>query len=306
MRISVSLTPGTERPVTASEIAAFGDHIEALGFHAIYLSDHYIAPHACFHSIAAATVIAAATTRVKVGFAAYQVPLRHPIAVAKKFAMLDALSEGRLIAGFAIGSTKPEFDALGVPFGERGAIMDDAMDAIQTLWTEDVASHAGPYFNFEDVHLAPKPVQRPHPPIWLGTWTAAPRAAARVARYADGWQASGAHSVIADLPEGRASVERACETIGRDPATIGSAYVNTLIHFAESYEKAWAEFITLAARNKHRDPELGFLGDTNFIIAKLQELAEAGMDEVSFGLGVDEHEKANIIAQELMPRFSDA
>jgi len=304
MRISVSMSPGTEKPVSATDITAYGRHIEALGFHAIYLSDHYIAPHACFHSVSAASVLAATTERIKIGFAAYQVPLRHPIQVAKKFAMLDALSDGRLIAGLAIGSTKPEFDAFGIPFEKRGAIMDDALDAIQKLWIEDTAAHNGPYFQFENVRISPKPVQQPHPPVWLGTWTAARHAADRVARHADGWQASGAHSAIADLAEGRASVTEACERIGRDPATVGSAYVNTLIHFAESYDKAWEEFVALSVRNKHRDRSLGFLGDTDFIVAKLQELEEAGMDEVSFGLGVHEHEKASIIAHELMPKFT--
>lgn len=301
MRFSVSMSPGVQTPISAGMIAEFGRHIETLGFHAIYLSDHYIAPYACFHSVSAASVLAATTERVRIGFAAYQVPLRHPIQIAKKFAMLDALSEGRLIAGFAIGSTKPEFDAFGVPFAERGAIMDDALSAIVNLWTEASAAHNGPYFQFENVTLQPKPVQRPTPPIWIGSWAAAPKAAERIVRIADGWQASGAHSVIAELPAGQATIDAACERAGRDPAEIGRAYVNTLIHFAESHDKAWAEFVALSPRNKNRPRDLGFFGDTEFIKGRLQALAEAGMEEVSFNLGVTEFAKATVIAEELMP-----
>ncbi|HAA90935.1 MAG TPA: hypothetical protein DCE33_00725 [Rhodospirillaceae bacterium] len=218
--------------------------------------------------------------------------------------MLDALSEGRLIAGFAIGSTKPEFDAFGIPFSERGTIMDEAMEAIRILWTDERACHAGHRFRFEDVTLMPKPVQQPCPPIWIGSWAAAPKAADRIVRYADGWQASGAHSVIAELPAGQSAIDAACEKAGRDPAEIGRAYVNTLIHFAESHDKAWEEFVALSPRNRNRPRDLGFFGDTNFIKDRLQALQEVGMEEVSFNLGVTEIEKAKIIAHELMADFA--
>jgi probable F420-dependent oxidoreductase len=300
MRYGVTLTPGTERAVTADEIAGFARHVESLGFGAIYLSDHTIAPYACFHSVAAANIIAGATERMTIGFSAYQVPLRHPIAVAKEFAMLDALSNGRLLAGFAVGSWKPEFDAYGIPFEQRGRIMDDALAAIKTLWTEDEARHDGPYFRFDSVRLIPKPVQQPHPPIWIGSWAASPRAADRIARLSDGWQASGNHSPIEALPQAQAAIDAACERIGRDPATVGRAYVNTQIHFAETADKAWDEFVALSVRNRDRDRNLGFIGDTAFIKERLAALAEAGMQEVTFNLGVDERDKATVIANELI------
>ena len=99
MKFSISLTSGTDRPISAKEITAFAQEAETLGYHALYITDHYYHNHPNFHSISAAAVLCAATERVKLGFSAYQVPLRHPIAVAKKFTMLDALSEGRTQAG---------------------------------------------------------------------------------------------------------------------------------------------------------------------------------------------------------------
>ena len=143
MRMSLTLRPLDGRPVPARDIAAFSVQAEERGFHAIYLTDHLYYPSPNLHSVSAAAVVATATETIRVGFAAYQAPLRHPIAAAKELASLDILSDGRLIAGLAAGSYGPEFAAMGVPFDRRGAMLEEAIEAIKRLWTEDDVSFFG-------------------------------------------------------------------------------------------------------------------------------------------------------------------
>jgi probable F420-dependent oxidoreductase len=303
MKFSISMSSGTDRPISAADIAAYGVMAEKLGYHAVYMTDHYYHLHANYHSLGAAAVIAAATNTIKIGFSAYQAPLRHPVAAAKELAHLDALCSGRLIAGLAAGSYKDEFDAFGLPFKKRGAMLGESLEIYKLLWTQDNVSFDGEFWTFENVTIAPKPVQNPFPPIWIGTWTAAPRAARRVAEHASGWQASGLHTSVADLSEGWTYIEKACDEIGRNPAEIGRAYVNGVIHFAETEDKAWSEFTRHSNRNRERD--LCFMGNSDDIADRIEALRHAGVQEVSFLLGVDAVSSIETIATEIMPRFSE-
>ena len=132
--------------------------------------------------------------------------------IAKALASLDVVSGGRVIAGFAGGYVEPEFRALGVDFHRRGAITDDSLRAIRTLWTEEVPRHRGPFAEFADIRFEPKPVQRPHPPIIVGGM--APAALRRAAREGDGWYGFAltveqTAPVVAELRRLRAELGRA-------------------------------------------------------------------------------------------------
>jgi probable F420-dependent oxidoreductase len=301
MRFSVTLRPDSGDPVTAGEIAAFARLAESLGYHAVYITDHYYITTPNLHSVGAAAVVAATTERIRIGFAAYQAPLRHPIAAAKELASLDILSNGRLIAGLAAGSFEPEFRALGLPFARRGAMLDEAVRAIKCLWTEEKASFAGNFWSFENVTIHPKPIQKPHPPIWIATWTAAPRAARRVAEHADGWQASGLHSAVDALPDGNRHIDDACAAIGRDPEEIGRAYVNTIVEFGATPEEAWQTLNRGA--NAKRERALCLLGDAAAITGRIEAMQRHGMQEVSFQLAPSSLDTMRRIAGEVMPHF---
>ena len=301
MRFSLSLRPRTGDPVTAKDIAAFAQLAEGLGYHAVYITDHYYITTPNLHSVGAAAVVAATTEKIKIGFAAYQSPLRHPVAAAKELASLDILSNGRLIAGIAAGSFEPEFRAFGLPFAQRGAMLEESVQAIKCLWTEDKASFSGAFWFFENVTIHPKPIQKPHPPIWIATWTAAPRAARRVAEHADGWQASGLHSAVEALPEGIGHIKEACVAIGRDPEEIGRAYVNTVVQFGSTPAEAWE---TLSRKSSaKRDRNLCLLGDAGTMIGRIEAMRGHGMQEISFQLGPWSLDVMRKIAQEVMPHF---
>ena len=114
------------------------------------------------------SAIAAATTRVRVALAAIIAPLRHPLLLAKQLAALDLLAEGRLVVQPTVSWSAEEYAALGVPFGERGAILDEQLAAMRAAWRDTPASFDGRPFRFDDVYLEPKPFRPEGPRMWFG------------------------------------------------------------------------------------------------------------------------------------------
>lgn len=173
---------------------------EETGFDSIWTGEHVAmplrnnpvptAPETPFlDSLVALTHVAAHTRRVRLGTGILVLPHHNPVLVAKALASLDVVSGGRLIAGFAAGYVEAEFAALGVDFHRRGAIADEYLRAIHTLWTDELPRFAGRFAAFDDIRFEPKPTQRPHPPIIVGGH-AAP-ALRRAARFGDGWYGFG-------------------------------------------------------------------------------------------------------------------
>lgn len=166
---------------------------ESLGYHFLMTSDHvaltpdvqarYPAPF--YEPFTTLGWLAGVTRRLEIGSTVVILPYRSPLEVARMTANVDQLSGGRLIFGVGIGWAQQEFAALGVPFHRRGALTDEYLGALKTLWTNDVASFQGRYVAFTQVHTLPRPVRTPHPPIWVGG--ASDAALRRAVRYGDAW-----------------------------------------------------------------------------------------------------------------------
>jgi probable F420-dependent oxidoreductase len=129
--------------------------------------------------------LAGLTQRIEIGSTVVILPYRSPLEVARMAANVDQLSGGRLLFGIGVGWAQQEFAALGVPFHRRGALTDEYLAALKTLWTNDVASFQGHYVAFSAVHTAPRPVRTPHPPIWVGGGSDA--AMRRAVQHGDAW-----------------------------------------------------------------------------------------------------------------------
>jgi probable F420-dependent oxidoreductase len=169
---------------------------EEVGFESVWTGEHVALPvhdnpvptpaeTPFLDSLVSLARIAGFTTRVRLGTGILVLPHHNPLLIAKALASLDVVSGGRVIAGFAGGYVGPEFRALGIDFHLRGAITDDSLRAIRTLWTEEVPCFRGRFAEFADIRFEPKPAQRPHPPIVVGG--VAPAALRRAAREGDGW-----------------------------------------------------------------------------------------------------------------------
>jgi probable F420-dependent oxidoreductase len=199
-----------EAPPWASRLAApdfqrLAAVIDGLGYHAIITSEHLAMPYFevprlgpyWMDALSAMAFVAGSTRRVRVGTSVLVVPYHHPLALAKALSTIDVLSGGRLDVSVGIGHAVREFEALGVPFAERGAITDETLHAVTELWSADEPSFRGHYFQIEGLAFEPKPVQKPRPPIYVGG-NSKP-ALRRAARY-EGWEPNPTKFSVEEIP----------------------------------------------------------------------------------------------------------
>ena len=149
---------------------------EALGYHLIMTSDHiavtpdvqsrYPAPF--YEPLSTLGWLAGITQRIQIGTTVIILPYRSVLETARACACVDQLSGGRFILGVGIGWAQQEFQALGVPYHQRGAMTNEYLEALRLLWSQDVATFEGKFVSFKEVNTAPRPVQSPAPPIWVG------------------------------------------------------------------------------------------------------------------------------------------
>ena len=163
-------------PATPEAIITTACKAEESGFDALFVNDHVIVDDSArndlwrnvYDPLMVLSYMAARTSRVMLGTSVLIMPYRNPIVTAKMIATLDQMSGGRAIAGVGAGWNEAEYDALGVPYRERGARTNEYLRLWQACWEPGPTTFHGRFFSFDNMHVNPKPVQHPHPPIWIG------------------------------------------------------------------------------------------------------------------------------------------
>jgi probable F420-dependent oxidoreductase len=191
MQLGVHL-PHIGRKAGPDSIRRAAEQAEALGFSDVWSSEHIIVPKgapyppspAFYDPVLTLTWAAAYTKRVRLGTSVLVLPMRHPLPLAKELGTLQCLSAGRLILGAGVGWLKEEYAALGVPFNERGARMDEGIAMMRAVWTQDPVTFPTKHIDAEitEMRMQPKPAPIP---IWVGGISDA--AIARATRLGDGW-----------------------------------------------------------------------------------------------------------------------
>jgi probable F420-dependent oxidoreductase len=182
-----------EEFLTGTAIAEMAQHAEALGFDSVHVTDHPAGDqqwldtggHHALDPFVALSFAASATTRLRVLTHILVLPYRNPFLTAKSVLSLDVLSGGRLTLGVAAGYLRSEFNALGVDYDERNELFDEALEVMQRALTEDSVAYTGRHFRSRGTTMQPRPVQQPHPPIWIGGNSG--RAMRRAVESAQGW-----------------------------------------------------------------------------------------------------------------------
>lgn len=198
----------------AGTIKTIAETAEALGYGVISVSDHLVVPKTidakypysesgefawtadgstdCMEQFTLLGWLAAVTTKIRLLTSVVVIPHRNPVFMAKSIATTDQLSGGRVIMGCGAGWMREEFEALGLPdFDARGRVTNEYIEAMKVLWTEARATYRGEFVNFEEVAADPKPVQDPHPPVWIGGESAA--ALRRTVALGDAWYPFGSN-----------------------------------------------------------------------------------------------------------------
>ncbi|MEE6177314.1 TIGR03560 family F420-dependent LLM class oxidoreductase [Mycobacterium sp. 050134] len=197
---------------------------DRLGFEAIWDYDHFYGPiehtDPTYEGWTALAAMAAVTEQARVGCLVSGVTYRNPAILAKMAATVDHISGGRLVFGLGAGWHEAEHRGYGIRFpspGTRVAMVDEALTVIRRLWTEESVTFKGTFFNLQDAFCAPKPLQRPHPPIAIGGTE--PKMLRVVARHADMWNMP-AHEGPERWSDVNARLDEACAEVGRRPAEI--------------------------------------------------------------------------------------
>ncbi len=209
---------GIDRLVVPDHVV-FGEHLEAYGRPEVGGRSGATQPTgpdgSWLEPLTTLSVLCGMTSRIRLATGILIAALRRPVVLAKAAATLDVLSGGRLDLGVGVGWQREEYEAAGLDFSRRGALLDEALAVCQTLWTEQRAVYSSPYLRFEAIHMMPKPVRPGGVPIWV-SGTVNSRVVRRLARFGSGWIPWG--EAASDVVTGIARMKDALAAAGRDPA----------------------------------------------------------------------------------------
>ena len=292
------------QPDNLTSIAQQGDK---LGFFCMVMPDHVVQPRTVdsqypysvtgdiqqahstasderLEQITTLAYLAGITDQIKLVTSVMIIPYRNPILTAKMLSTLDMLSKGRLILGAGVGWMEEEFELLDTePFAERGAVTNEYLRAFIELWTSDNPTFEGKYVNFSDITFLPKPVQKPHPPIWIGGQSKP--AIRRAAQIGNAWHPVGAIPAAPlepeELAENLALLHDYAEKAGRDPSQI------------EVSVKA-----PLYDSNNSGGPRRRFTGSPDEVRQDVQTYADVGVTHLIFDFRTaDPHQTEDRMAQ---------
>jgi len=288
---------GIEDP---QHVLALGPVAEELGYDSLWVMDHlfnngYIRERLddkpYYHPLATLSYLAATTRQVRLGTSVLVLPYHNPVELAKYTATLDHMSGGRVTLGVGVGAMTEEFAALGVPFRQRGALTNECIALMKELWTSPDPSYHSSRWHFSDLKFSPKPLQKPHIPLWIGG--ASPGARRRAATMGDGWHPSGMSPE--EFSAGRAEVRKLASDAGRDPnALTMSIRVEVEAHGRASSQRA---------QNRSRLPG----DDVEQMSAGIRAYQSAGVDHVVLALNTGDVPRLRTlmedIARKVMPQF---
>jgi probable F420-dependent oxidoreductase len=312
-------------PRTAT-LPAMGQYLrraEDLGFDCAVTIDHLLLTppaYACtwLEPMTLLSALAGVTRTIRLGTMVLVLPLRNPVYFAKEWATLDVLSGGRTILGVGVGWHEEEFALLGVPHRERGRRMEECLEVVRALWAGDHVSYDGRFYRFRDLSIDPKPVQRPHPPIWIGggtqpsekvyaqTVTNIDPVLKRIARYADTWVPHS--SATPEMVKGDwAKVQAFAHETGRDPRTIGRVYSNFVwvLKPGERPESAIERFAVYSGMDLDYWRTYYLLGEAQELADRITARIEAldgGVDTIVLNPLDWSLEQLELIAGEVLPR----
>ena len=292
-------------------VTRVGQEAEAMGYDSAWVSDHIVVPQVhverfgsdIYDPLVVLSYLAAQTNRIKLGTSTLILPYRNPVYLAKAASTLDVLSNGRLILGVGSGWLREEFDALAVSFEDRGAITDETIAILKELWTSDTPSFQGRFWSFSDIAFGPKPVSKPHLPIWVAgssprsTKVANPRSVRRAVEFGDAWHPF--QPTLEDISVGKELIRVYSDEQGRDP--------NELIIAARHPLQIWDGI----GKRHEKHP---MLGTVDQITKSIEDHQKAGTSyfvlDHFFGIPELSGETVDSIlitmdkfAQEIMPKF---
>jgi probable F420-dependent oxidoreductase len=276
--VGMSLPHRSPDTIDMASVRRVAERAEALGFSDLWVTENTLDHVFCFDPGVILTYAAAITTRIRVGVAVTVLPVHNPSHVAHQIATLDYVSNGRAILGLGLGR-QHHYTEFQVPMERRVRRFREGVEIIKALWTQPKVTYEGDIYRLEDAGMLLKPVQKPHPPIWLGGDH--PDALRRAATIADGWIGSGGSSIAGFgkcVPVLRAELEK----LGRDPAAFPISK-RVFLSVDENADIARAEldrWFKTVYRNPAGADASGLYGTPEHVREGLEALVSAGANHL--------------------------
>jgi len=311
------------KTASLEEMGRYLRHAEDLGFEYAVSIDHLLLTppaYSCtwLEPVSMLSALAGVTRTIKLGTMILVLPLRNPVYFAKEWATFDLLSGGRSILGIGVGWHEKEFELMGVPHKERGARMNEMIEAVSALWQGDNVTYQGKHYKFENLTIDPKPVQKPRPAIWMGggtqpsekvyaqTVTTVDPVLRRIAKYADAWIPHS--SATPEMVRGDwQKVQDFAKSHGRDPRKIGRVYTNFVwvLRKGEAPETAVPHFSVYSGMDLDYWKTYYLLGTAEEVAERISARIaslDGGVDTIILNPLNWDREQLELIAGEVLPR----
>jgi alkanesulfonate monooxygenase SsuD/methylene tetrahydromethanopterin reductase-like flavin-dependent oxidoreductase (luciferase family) len=287
---------------TKEQIISLAQHAEALGYDSLSVNDHIVFHMSWLDAISTLSAIAASTTRILVGTSILNIVVRNPVVCAKTLAAIDILSSGRLFAGVGPGSYRGDYDACGIDFNERWPRFSEALQVLIRLLSNDNSSlsfnYKGKYYTLKDTLLMPKPIQKPHPPIYVGSW-GSDVGLKRLAKYSNGWMASAYNITPAKFKEKWNFLLAYRKSLGKEEAKPFDNSVMSMFGYIDDdkdkVRKIVKEILAPALKRPAEDLEQMLLfGSLDECLRKIKDLVDAGVKRIHFWPVLDYEDQIRI------------
>jgi alkanesulfonate monooxygenase SsuD/methylene tetrahydromethanopterin reductase-like flavin-dependent oxidoreductase (luciferase family) len=276
-----------------------------LGYGSLSANDHLLFRRPWLDGPTALAAVVDLTERMTIATTVCLPVIRGPVQAAKTLAALDVLSGGRLLVGIGAGSSPHDYASIGIPFEERWPRFEEAAQTLHALLHEGRPGFAGRYYSTDDVALEPRPVQRPGPPIWIGSWGSRP-GLRRVARLADGWLASAYNTTPDTFRAGLAYLEEQLAASGRGRGTFPNGLATMWLHVAERRVIAERILADVLAPMLNRPVDVLRalslpIGDVETCAERLTAFSQAGVQRVFVWPLGDELRQLELFRERVIP-----
>ena len=218
-------------------LSAYVQTARDLGFKAVSTNDHLISHRPWLDAPTALAAVLSHSGDMAVGTSVILTVVRGPVQIAKTFAAIDILSNGRLFVGVGPGSSARDYEIVAMNYDERWKRFDEAIQVLRSLWSTDGVSFTGRFYSTAGIDLEPKPIQKSGPPIWIGSW-GSDAGLRRVARLGDGWLASAYNTMPDQFKIGLDKLRDQLKNLGKDPTSFPNALATMFMYITDDNARA--------------------------------------------------------------------
>ena len=289
-------------PVNMALVRDYVTRAETLGYHSLWVQEQIIGGTSALEPMSLLCYVAAVTRNIRLGTAVIVATTRNPVLLAKEFSTLDQLSDGRLIIGIALGGRPRQYSVLGGPSERRVRHFVESLQVMKALWTQPRASFDGHFWKLDGETMEPKPVQKPHPPLWFGGRHS--DGLRRAVHQGDGWMGAGS-TTTAQFREHVSIIRESLAASGRDPATFP---ISKRVYIAVDDDEARAErrlreWFGQRYGNADMASQVSVWGSTSRCVEGLADILEGGAQMLMLNPVFDHMEHLEALRHEVIPHL---